>query len=207
MRIVCLSDTHGFHDRIAVPPGDLLLHAGDFTMVGREDEIARFDAWLATLPHRRKVVIAGNHDWLFQLEPARARSLLAHAIYLEDSETTVEGLRIWGSPWQPEFARWAFNLPRGAPLASKWALTPSGIDLLLTHGPPRGFGDRTCGGESVGCEDLLAALRRLRPRAHVFGHIHEGYGTWRDGETTLINAAVCDEAYYAPAHAPVVLDW
>src|SRR5262245_5920777 len=131
MRIVCLSDTHDLHDRLLVPDGDLLLHAGDATMRGSLEQIEAFDQWLGTQPHRHKVVIAGNHDWGFQRTPAKARALIRHAVYLEDAATTIEGLRIWGSPWQPWFFDWAFNLQRGAEIAAKWALIPSGLDVLI----------------------------------------------------------------------------
>lgn len=87
---------------------------------------------------------------------------------------TVEGLRIYGSPWQPEYGNWAFNLDRGAPLKAKWDLIPEGVDILITHGPPKGFGGQTREGD-VGCDDLLEAVNRVKPLIHVFGHIHEGY--------------------------------
>lgn len=205
MRIVCLSDTHDLHDRLQVPDGDLLLHAGDATMKGSLAQLEAFDRWLARQPHRHKVVIAGNHDWGWQETPARARSLLRSAVYLEDAETTIDGLRIWGSPWQPWFYDWAFNLPRGPAIAAKWALIPAGIDVLVTHGPPLGILDRTSRGEDVGCADLLAAVQRVRPRLHVFGHIHEGYGTVvRDG-TRFVNASNCSERYN-PVQPPIVVD-
>lgn len=205
MRIVCLSDTHDQHDQLQVPDGDLLLHAGDATMSGTAAQIEAFDRWLATLPHRHKVVIAGNHDWGFQRTPARARSLLRHATYLEDDETTVEGLRIWGSPWQPWFYDWAFNLQRGPEIAAKWALIPTGIDVLITHGPPAGLLDRTSRGDDVGCADLLAAVQRTKPRLHVFGHIHEGYGTVERDGTRFVNACNCTERYH-PVQPPIVVD-
>src|SRR5512135_2235582 len=124
MRVVCLSDTHNRHEALLVPDGDLLLHAGDATMRGTESEIAAFDEWLGSLPHRDKVVVAGNHDFLFQTEPAAARRLLRNAVYLEDSGVTISGVTIWGSPWQPWFMDWAFNLPRGAPLKAVWDRIP-----------------------------------------------------------------------------------
>jgi predicted phosphodiesterase len=205
MRIVCLSDTHDLHRDLDVPEGDLLLHAGDSTMLGTPQQIESFDAWLATQPHRHKVVIAGNHDWGFQRTPARARGLLRHATYLEDEAVTVDGLRIWGSPWQPWFYDWAFNLQRGAEIAAKWALIPAGIDVLVTHGPPLGILDRTSRGDEAGCADLLAAVQRVRPRLHVFGHIHEAYGTvLRDG-TRFVNASNCTERY-RPVQKPIVVD-
>lgn len=205
MRIVCLSDTHDQHDQLTVPDGDLLLHAGDATMRGTPAQIAAFDRWLAGQSHAHKVVIAGNHDWAFERTPALARSLLQHATYLEDTLVTVEGLRIWGSPWQPWFCDWAFNLPRGPALAAKWAMIPEGIDVLVTHGPPAGVLDRTSRGEHVGCEDLLAALQRVRPRAHVFGHIHEAYGTLEQHGCRFVNASNCTERYRA-VQPPIVFD-
>lgn len=205
MRIVCLSDTHDLHGDLAVPDGDLLLHAGDATMSGTPQQIEAFDDWLARQPHRHKVVIAGNHDWGFQRTPARARALLRHATYLEDSLAEVDGLRIWGSPWQPWFYDWAFNLERGPQIAAKWALIPDGIDVLVTHGPPLGILDRTSRGEAVGCADLLAAIDRVRPRLHVFGHIHEAYGRLERDGCLFVNASNCSERY-RPVQPPIVVD-
>ena len=206
MRIVCISDTHNLTETIPVPDGDLLLHAGDLTMAGSAREIERAQRWLAGLPHRRKVVIAGNHDFLFEREPHAARSLMQAVTYLQDELVDVDGLKIWGSPWQPWFYDWAFNLRRGPEIRAKWDLIPQGIDILLTHGPPAGHGGRTRMGDEAGCLDLLAAVRRVRPRLHVFGHIHEGYGTTQAGVTRCVNASLCDADYRA-VNAPVVLDW
>ena len=207
MRIVCISDTHNRHDALRVPDGDLLVHAGDMSGQGSPDEVRAFAAFLTSLPHRDKVVIAGNHDFLFEQRPQTAQGLLAGSCtYLEDAEATVGGLRIWGSPWQPWFYDWAFNLRRGRAIRAKWELIPDGIDVLVTHGPPAGHGDRTARGEAVGCEDLRDAIARVRPRLHVFGHIHEAYGVTTDEHTTYVNACSCNLAY-RPVHAPVVLDW
>jgi Icc-related predicted phosphoesterase len=206
-RLVLLSDTHGLHDRVAVPDGDVLVHAGDFTRRGRPEEVEGFARFLARLPHTHKVVVAGNHDFLFQREPERARELLGDVTYLEDSGAEVAGLAFWGSPWQPWFHDWAFNLRRGPELAAVWARIPAGTDVLVTHGPPRGTLDRVArGGERVGCAELAAALRRVRPRLHVFGHIHEAYGHAREGDTLLVNACTCDLGY-APVQPAVVVDW
>lgn len=205
LRAVLISDTHTLHDQIKLPEGDLLLHAGDFTNMGELEDVARFNEFLGRQPHAHKVVIAGNHDWSFAMDPARARSLITHATYLEDSEVSAAGLRIWGSPWQPEFMDWAFNLPRGPLLRQKWDLIPDGIDILITHGPPLGHGDVTFRGEHVGCRDLLEAVRRVRPRLHLFGHIHEGYGVTRDAYTTYVNASTCTLSYQ-PSNAPIVVD-
>lgn len=217
MRLVCLSDTHGLHGRLSVPDGDVLVHAGDASMQGSEDELRRFTDWLRGLPHPRKVVAAGNHDWLCQREPERAAELFLGLDYLLDAGLEIGGLRFWGSPWQPWFLNWAFNLPRGEALREKWDLVPPGTDVLVTHGPPRGLLDEvetlasrvlnalTAPDGHVGCEDLRAAVERLAPRVHVFGHIHEGYGQRRLGGTLFVNASSCDRRY-RPVNAPIVVD-
>ena len=205
MRIVCISDTHMFHDALDLPEGDVLVHAGDLCGYGTLEEVAAFDAWLATLPHAHRIVIAGNHDWPFQRTPEEARATLRHAIYLQDSGVEIEGVRFWGSPWQPEFLDWAFNLPRGAPLVEKWALIPEGTDVVITHGPPFGYGDLCDNGQRVGCEDLLAALERVGACLHVSGHIHEGHGARCVGGLLLVNASICTSRY-RPENPPVVVN-
>jgi predicted phosphohydrolase len=181
MRIVAVADTHTFHeDLMPLPAGDVFIHAGDLCRGGRLAELHLVAAWLQALPFRHKIVVAGNHDWCFVREPEEALGVLGDGItYLQDSEVVVEGVRFWGSPWQPAYHDWAFNLPRGAPLAEKWALIPAGVDVLITHGPPHGIGDRTDERSRQGCEDLLAAVRQVRPFLHLFGHIHQDGGCWR----------------------------
>lgn len=203
MRIVCISDTHGRHGGLPVPDGDLLLHAGDLSRRGTREQIEAVDDWFATLPHRHKVVIAGNHD--FGLEQPEGRTWIRNATYLEDEGIEVEGLRIWGSPWQPRFFDWAFNLDRGEPLRAMWAKIPPGTDVLLTHGPPLGVLDRTVNGDAVGCADLMDAVRRVRPRLHVFGHIHEAYGQVEHDGTLFVNASSLDVTYRG-VHPAVVVD-
>jgi len=211
MRIVCISDTHSRHDHMEVPPGDILIHAGDSTMVGRVEEIIKFNHWLGRLPHPHKILIAGNHDWLFETEPALAESLITNAHYLRDSSVEIEGLKFYGSPWQPRFMHWAFNLSRGEEIKGKWDLIPADTDVLITHGPPHGFLDlvpRDSSGsyENAGCEELLLAVMRVRPRLHVFGHIHEGYGVSRESGITFVNACVCDASYRPMNQAVVMAD-
>jgi predicted phosphodiesterase len=202
MRIVAVADTHLHHRELDIPDGDLFIHAGDICRRGTLAELERAAEWIRSLPHRFKVVIAGNHDWTFATDAARARALLGDGVlYLEDSGATVEGLRVWGSPWQPEFGDWAFNLPRGEALAKKWALIPEGLDVLVTHGPPRGIGDLAAFNGHTGCEDLLARVRVTKPRLHLFGHIHEDGGAWKVDGTLFVNCTT------AGSHrAPTVID-
>ena len=203
MRVVCISDTHERHDQIALPDGDLLICAGDVTANGNLAALDRFARWMQRQPHEHKVLIAGNHDWCFERDGA---SLLPpDIIYLQDSGTAIDGLRIWGSPWQPRFYDWAFNLDRGPQLAAKWALIPADTDILITHGPPHGTLDLTPRGDRAGCEALAARLDQLRVRLHVFGHIHHSYGVVERGDRISVNACICDERYVA-ANAPVVVD-
>lgn len=205
-KIVIISDTHGLHEGLSIPPGDILVHAGDCTREGALEEVEAFNAYLGTLPHPEKIVIAGNHDFLFEQRPEAARELMTNCTYLMDEAVEVRGIKFYGSPWQPWFFDWAFNLPRGEALAAKWARIPADTGVLITHGPPAGVGDRTARGEGVGCADLDEAVRRVRPRLHVFGHIHEAYGRWTRGGTTFINASTCNLAY-EPVNPPWIFEW
>lgn len=191
MRIIAMADTHLYHDELRVPPGDVLIHAGDLCRAGDLEELAEAAAWLRALPHPIKIVVAGNHDWAFVHHPAEARALLGDIVYLEDTEATRMGARFYGSPWQPAYNDWAFNLPRGAALAARWQGIQSGLDVLITHGPPAGIGDGTAEGRSyfgrAGCDDLRRRVAEVRPRLHLFGHIHHAGGLWREGYTTFAN--------------------
>ena len=190
MRIVAVADTHTFHGELLIPAGDVFVHAGDMCRGGDLDELAENARWIRGLPHRWKVVIAGNHDWSFVHAPAESRALFAASdvVYLQDSGAELDGLRVWGSPWQPAFNDWAFNLPRGEALAQRWRLIPAGLHMLITHGPPAGFGDRSPVGGRAGCADLHARIAEVSPRAHVFGHIHQDGGVFDDGIVTYVNA-------------------
>lgn len=205
MRIVAISDTHHQHGRMTIPPGDVLVHAGDITRRGSLEDVREFNHFLGGLPHTHKVIIAGNHDFCFQDDPRTARALITQAIYLEDEEAVIDGVRFYGSPWQPWFHDWAFNLERGAPLKEKWDRIPDGTRVLITHGPPMGHGDRVYNGNRVGCEELLLAIRRVQPDLHIFGHIHEDPGITTEGRTRCINAASCD-LDYKPTQPPIVVD-
>lgn len=191
MKIVCISDTHYLHAHTPVPNGDLLIHAGDVSTIGDLAEIVDFNRWLGTLPHPYKIVIAGNHDFYFEKEPQKAKELLTNAIYLNDSGIEIEGFKIWGSPISPQFHHWAFNRQRGAEIRQHWALIPADTDILITHCPPYGILDQTDTHQHEGCRDLLDIVQhQIQPCLHVFGHIHEAYGSLQIGRTLYVNASV-----------------
>jgi len=201
-KIIIISDTHGLHEDVLIPDGDVLIHAGDFTAKGALSDVEVFNHFLGRLPHRHKIVIAGNHEHCFERTPHEARALLTNAIYLQDECVTIEGVSYYGSPWQPWFFDWAFNLKRGAALKAKWDSIPEETDVLITHGPPAGVADVTAGGLSVGCEDLLNRVALVKPTLHAFGHIHEGYGVKHSESTTFVNASICDFEY-APVNPAI----
>ena len=207
MRFVAFSDTHGWHDYLPVPEGDVLLFGGDMCGRGTLDEVARFARFLEKQPHPHKVIIAGNHDWPFERTPREAREALGEVTYLQDEAVEIEGVRIYGSPWQPEFFQWAFNLPRGKPLRETWAKIPDNTQVLLTHGPPHDILDLTSRRVAAGCEALRERVEELPElRAHIFGHIHEAYGRSVLGKCTFYNASICDLAQRAAVNPPWVFD-
>lgn len=189
MRIVAIADTHSFESDLGVlPEADVLIHAGDLSWGGTLEELRPAAEWLRSQSQPHKLVVAGNHDWYFARDREAALALLGPNVhYMEDSGITIGEVRFWGSPWQPEFDYGAFSLPHGELLAQKWAQIPSGTDVLITHAPPRGFGDRTQQPSRTGCEDLLRAVRRVKPTLHLFGHIHQDGGVWRDGGICFAN--------------------
>jgi Icc-related predicted phosphoesterase len=206
VKIVALADTHGMHKRIRVPDGDILVCAGDITGVGEIWQLREFNKWLGRLPHRRKVVIAGNHDWCFEGQPTESRNTLNCCHYLEDEAVTIEGIKFYGSPWSPRFFNCAFNLDRGAPIRRVWDRVPDDVDVLITHGPPYGCLDKVKGGKRVGCKDLAQAIERVSPKVHIFGHIHEAYRKAAYDGVVYFNASVCTFDC-KPTNRPYVMEW
>lgn len=187
MRIICVSDTHGQHRRLTLPPGDLLIHAGDGSN-GRPGELEDFIDWLHGLPYDRKIFVPGNMDYAMERDPETYLSLMSGIYCLIDQSVTLNGLLFHGSPVVPNFVG-VFNRGRGAEIRRHWNLIPAEVDVLITHGPPSGILDRTSSGLEVGCKDLLATYTKIRPKVHVFGHVHEGYGEMDYQGTHFINAS------------------
>lgn len=227
-RIVCISDTHGQHRSIKhLPWGDILVHAGDFSLRGELFIIQDLQNYFSeqSASFSEIICIAGNHDRILHrdyylskagalpLEEAmkhvdRAQMMMRrNGVYLEDSShISNTGLHIYGSPWTPKFCGWAFNMQRGESIAEKWRQIPTTTDILITHGPPLGRGDFVPKVGNVGCHDLMKEIQgRIKPRVNIFGHIHEGYGVSFDGTTLYVNASSVDTKYM-PINHPIVID-
>lgn len=222
MIISFISDTHTKHREVTKDlykgKGDLLIHAGDLMNSGYYwEEVYPFLKWFDEINnYDHKVFIAGNHDRLFEDKPQEIEGLLTGyktIDYLKDDWLNVGKdidnlVKIYGSPWQPEFYNWAFNLPRnGEDLREKWFWIPNDTDILVTHGPPFGHCDVTpYGNLNVGCELLRVRVDELKPKIHVFGHVHSGYGYKFHNGTHFINAAVLNEKYKYE-NKPLTVDW
>ena len=208
MKVVCISDTHNINESLRVPDGDLLIHAGDATAEGEAWEVARFAEWFRSLPHRHKIFVAGNHDWLFERDNAAARAMFEGVHYLEDDSVMVEGLKIYGSPWTPQYKHyvWAYILDRGPQMARKWEMIPEDVDILVTHCPPEGILDASGSGESAGCAELLSRVLEVKPKLHVFGHMHPSHGVLERDGITFVNASISGDNGYTPDFEPLVFD-
>ena len=205
MKLVIISDTHC--TRPEIPDGDVLIHCGDHTFHGKLDEsIAALD-WLEGLPHKRKLIIAGNHElgWENEIHRIGIFRDVYSLEYLYNSGVTIEGITFWGSPVQPYFYGWAFQKQRGPELEAHWAQIPDNTDVLITHGPPYGFGDTDKHNERFGDEDLLRRVIQVKPQIHCYGHAHAGYGERFFEGIHFINAAILNEGYMI-AHKPVVVE-
>ena len=197
MKIVAVSDTHYAYDKLKIPKCDLFIHAGDWDAMRNIQEFNLFNKWLDTIDAKDKVVIAGNHD-IFVSENSSLVKGMLNAIYLENSGCEIEGFKIWGSPITPTFNYWAFMADRGLPIRKYWEAIPLDTDILITHGPPYGIMDMILSpffDTHVGCADLLTYVKRIKPKLHIFGHIHSGHGTEEEEGILFINASVMDEEY------------
>lgn len=201
LKTTFISDTHTQHRKLNLKGGDLLIHAGDLSSRGYKKELEDFLEWFTAQPYKHKVFISGNHDFCFQDIPQWCKETIQQYTddsvhYLQDSGVTIEGYKIWGSPWQPWFYNWAFNLQRGPQLKEKWDLIPRDTDILITHGPPYGFHDfTTYDKKHVGCEELIKAIHEIKPKINVFGHIHEAAGHSIYNDTLFVNASVLNLKY------------
>lgn len=202
MRLALTSDLHG--NLPEIPEADLLVIAGDITPLSLTKMSSlqlnwldtKFRPWLESVPVKVVVGVAGNHDHVFQERRRDVRNLNLPWAYLEDSKATLLDLKIWGSPWSPTFGKgWAFNAGLEKQMGV-FSMIPENLDLLIVHGPPYGYGDRTEEGLNVGSYILKDVIEERKPKLVVTGHIHEGRGCYKTPwGTHIINASQCDRNY------------
>ena len=222
VKVVAVADTHNAHQMITVPDGDVFICAGDWTMIGGKKQIKDFLDWVEALPHLHKIVIAGNHD--LDMDPKtpmfsdlKMEELLAqypNIHYLSDTGVRIDVkgrfLNVWGSPFSPKFQDWAFQYEPGE---RTWDAIPDDTDILVTHTPPKHILDtvvRKDGREAnAGCSQLRERVMKLKPKAHIFGHLHyDGGKMIIQNGTTFVNAAIGyrDEWFPDETPEPVVFE-
>jgi Icc-related predicted phosphoesterase len=200
IKVACLSDLHGHYPK--VPECDLLLLGGDYcaggdiyTRLGHYHDLRRWVNAIHLYQGATVVGIAGNHDFLFERVGYSGLPPIHGWKYLQDSSFLWRGLHIYGTPWQPRFYDWAFNLDEPE-LEQKWSLIPDSTDILLVHGPPRGIADFSpFGQEHTGSPSLLQRILEIKPKLVVCGHIHSGYGQYQIGDTLVVSSSLVDESY------------
>jgi len=227
-RIVVISDTHNDHKLIRdIPDGDILIHCGDFSHKNdwknlSEKEIPstviEFNKFIGKFPHKHKIVIAGNHEIGFNdLSVSQIQIVLSNCTYLQDSAVVIEGVKIYGTPWTKS-RHMAFSCPSDD-LVDKWQNIPSDTDILITHLPPFNVFDLAwVGSESSkapkdtcpvcdkmhptkshwGCKNLLLRSMEVKPKVHLFGHVHDCPGYVQLEDITFVNAAcaLTSKAHY-----------
>lgn len=190
------SDTHGRHRDLEVPEGDVFVHSGDALYYGSAKELADFLSWLRELPHRHKIYVPGNHDFASARLHAKGdlRRLCQDGVDILVNETvcSVDQVMVHGNPqtppW-PAYGMWSFQ-----PIRTDWSASPKGgVDVLVTHGPPKGVLDENMVGIKCGDQALLDYVLELKPKYHLFGHIHPSNGVHDNGVTTFMNGAIVDD--------------
>ena len=206
VRIVLISDTHNRHKMLEMPEGDILIHAGDFTNNGTEQEIGEFDGWLASLDYQHKIVVPGNHDTgmdekALLVQDANQESVqvaeLANATVLRGEMVEVMGLRVFGMPDTLDLGCdwWAFGAATDEELRERAGEIPSaGVDVLVSHSPPWGIGDTSRTGKHCGSRGLREVVLGAPqpPKLWAFGHVHYCGGCAymaKGTETLMVNVA------------------
>jgi Icc-related predicted phosphoesterase len=212
MKVVAVSDTHTKHYNVDLPDGDVLVHAGDMTAKGALGDLEHFCQWVEDNKFTTNIIIAGNHDFCFENDlQYQAEDMINDVgFYLKDSSVTVDGIKFYGTPWQPAFHDWAFNIKGERGLREKFSQIESDTDVVISHGPPYGILDevkRSGPNEDphVGSTSLRDVIVDIQPKAHIFGHIHEQYGQTERMGIKFINASICNLQYH-PDNDPIVLE-
>lgn len=205
MKVCAISDLHLREPDL--PEADLGLIAGDLTFRGLLKEYKKSMYYLQSQREKFKDAYCtlGNHDGDLFLELGHREEFERESGWkiLIDETVEVQGLKIFGSPYTPEFCNWFWSYESPT---NRWRdFIQEGTDIVVTHGPPYRILDLVERGENVGCYDLAHRLRQVRPKAVVFGHIHSGYGQFEEDGTTYYNVSHCDEQYFG-ANPPTVFE-
>lgn len=186
MIILHLSDTHGAHHRLReLPYADVVVHSGDFCMVGEEREALDFLNWFCDLPYRHKIFICGNHDVC--LYDANVNGLADNVYHLNNSGVEIDGIKFYGVPLP--------SLDDGSMrMARNYAAIPEDTDILVTHSPAYGIFDFDSG-VNYGSKELLESVVRIYPIAHLFGHIHLQHGIMKQNGIIFSNGAIMNDDY------------
>lgn len=203
-KCTAISDTHGKHSYLNddMGSGDFLFHCGDFMpsfFTNNKSSLYNFIEWFKSQNYKHKIFIGGNHDQIMTDIGALSvyKSMWqSHGVhYLCDELVELDGIKIYGSPWTPTFKDWFFMKNRGEEIAQVWAKIPSDIDVLITHGPPYGILDDGQGTLRHGCEELYKRVWEVRPKVHLFGHIHYAYGQRVIDDIEFINSSSLNDNY------------
>lgn len=202
MKIHFISDTHTRHRQVTLTGGDVLVHCGDFTNTGKPKDVLEFFNWFAKQKYSRKILVAGNHDLSAQFADIfhtvwleTVRDFKYEITYLENSETVVEGIKFYGTPWVPMFHNWAFMAEEKV-LEWIYDSIPDDTDILITHGPPKFILDLNQDGHYCGSQALSDKISKLNIKINAFGHIHHSYGTFKlPNGPMFINAALCNDRH------------
>ena len=210
IKLVFISDTHNKYNALDIPKCDILISTGDYSMRGLPKEVQSFHEWLAKQNAKHKISIQGNHELWVEKNFNAAKDIALEACprvnFIDEGLVEIADLKIWCSAITPWFCDWAWNRNRGTDIKRHWDLIPDDIDILATHGPPYGYGDFVeWDALNVGCKDLLDRIEEVHPIISAYGHIHQGYGIYKNKHTTFVNASTCDEGY-KPVNLPIVIE-
>ena len=193
MKIVVVSDTHNQHENFRGLTGDVLVHCGDmFNLFDRaSNDVKRMDAWFGSLDFDQILCVGGNHDLGLEAALWKTRQPFRNATVLQDTRIALNGVVFYGAPWVPMLKSHAFYQPDHE-IKKRWSLIPEDVDVLITHSPPAKILDRSRSGARYGCGHLAAAVERVRPRLHCFGHVHASAGILKTDHTIFVNACSVD---------------
>lgn len=207
LKICCISDTHGLHEKIKMPDCDMIIHAGDFTLWGALPEVTSFIDWYACQEAKYKILTCGNHEVLISKQFDVLQRLCDDEgiQLLHNSSTVIEGVSIFGSPYSRKYGNWAYMCDE-TDLAVMYGSIPATTNILVSHGPAYGKLD-FCPNGHVGSTALAAALKKLHHlKLHVVGHVHEGRGTLISNGLLTINAAICGIPYSDTIFNPITVE-